>query len=51
MLLTSSISFSLALMLQVKFKIALCHSALCEHREALIEVPLFSFSSGYSFQH
>ncbi|GJM94610.1 hypothetical protein PR202_ga11272 [Eleusine coracana subsp. coracana] len=24
---------------EVKFKIALCHSALCEHREALIECP------------
>lgn len=36
----TSISFSFAVLLQVKFKIALCHSALCEHREALHEVTV-----------
>ena len=40
----ASIAFSFAVLLQVKFKIALCHSALCEHREALHEVTCFSFS-------
>jgi len=37
----ASTSFSFVVMLQVKFKIALCHSALCEHREALHEVTFF----------
>lgn len=37
----ASITFSFAVLLQVKFKIALCHSALCEHREALQEVTCF----------
>jgi len=45
----ASISFSLVMLLQVKFKIALCHSALCEHREALQEVPCFSFTFICSF--
>lgn len=45
----AGISFSFTVLLQVKFKIALCHSALCEHREALQEVPCFSFTFVRSF--
>lgn len=47
-IISSKYFISFSVLLQVKFKIALCHSAICEHREALQEVPPLSFTSDWS---